>query len=417
MSDDLVASGPAAAGTEATAPPARGIVRLLTGATALQAFTAIVSLLQILVMARLMRPDDFDPFSVWVTANGVVLGMVQAVGAERVLVGRRDPAAGLASAGVLAVVAGTVLGVLSIALGQPALVLASLAIVPVAVWDYLRIVEGLPQPLPFLKRDVCVAASQFLLVTVAGLAGVPGVLLPLVFWGVAAVLVTGLLLRRLAGVLRPRLGLRTLLADRTQAAPLLLDGLLSGFPLVAGLAVVQARGVVGEATDARLALTILGPVTVLGLAGRRVIFSARRDGPFTGQMRLVILVSTLAVLVGCAGLLALTHTPLYGLVLPGLGGLAWAAIAAFALNHALTWFAFAPTAVASAEGRAGLMGWARGLGTIVAAGFMLLAPFDTAAQVALCMVSATLAYLLFLLLAVGGRRSDTPAAAVGLNTP
>ena len=218
-----------------SASRSRQVARLLTGATALQAFGSLSTMAHIIVLARLLPSTQFDAYSVWVTAGGFILGVAQAVGAERVLVGRRAEQDGLAVAAVLGLTVGGVLAILSLVLGAPTLLWCALAVPPTVAWDYLRVVEGLPKPAPFLRRDISVAFTQLAGVGVAAALGAPAWTLPVVYWFVAGGMVSIFMARRVRALFRFPVGLRLLWTDRAQAFPLVFDGVLAGLPLVVGL--------------------------------------------------------------------------------------------------------------------------------------------------------------------------------------
>ena len=124
-----------------------------------------------------------------------------------------------------------------------------------------------------------------------------------------------------------------LVEDTRESVPLLVDSVLAGLPMVVFLALARAQGSEGDASAARMALTILGPVSVLGIAGRRLVYARAAGGSFGARFATLWAGVVAAVVVLCAGLLVLTRTPLYPWAFPGFEALSWVAIIGFALNH------------------------------------------------------------------------------------
>ena len=126
-----------------------------------------------------------------------------------------------------------------------------------------------------------------------------------------------------------------------------------------------------------MALTILGPVSVLGMAGRRLVYQRASSGSFGARFTAMWSAVVAGVLVLCIGLLILTRTPLSPWAFPGFEALSWLAIIGFATNHAAFFATFLPSATLRADGQSGTVLLARIVGiaaTRVAA--LVLAPFD-----------------------------------------
>ena len=142
-----------------------------------------------------------------------------------------------------------------------------------------------------------------------------------------------------------------------------------------------------------MAFTILGPITVLGISARRMIYqrtaTGRLTSRFTAQWGGVVVVTFLL----CAALLSLTRTPLYPWVFPGFLGLTWWAVLGFATNHAAMFSTLLPAATLRAEQRSFQVGLSRVLATLFAGlvGSFLL-PFDAPSDVAWCVGAGSLAY-------------------------
>ncbi len=98
-----------------------------------------------------------------------------------------------------------------------------------------------------------------------------------------------------------RTGVRVLVADLRESTPLLADSILAGLPMVAFLALARAQGSEGDASAARMALTILGPVSVLGMAGRRLVYQRASSGSFGARFTTMWSAVVAGVLVLCTG--------------------------------------------------------------------------------------------------------------------
>lgn len=364
----------------------------------MQALNSVTTLVHMTLFAILLPRGAFDDYSVWVTSSMFAVGLGQAVGSERVIIGRRSFADGISAAWALAAIIFVVQLAMAIWLRSPVLVLSGIGIFLWAVWDYLRIVQGFEHATTFLRRDLSVVVSQCVAVVLASVAGLSGDLIPLVWWGLGTVLWSYFVVKMaMAGRAARRGGFGVLWTDRRESAPLLLDAALAGVPIVLALAMANAQGAPGDASAARMAFTILGPIAVLGMAGRRIVYAARAQGGFSARTRLYFTLALFVIFGACFGILAMTRTPLYPLVLPGFAGLAWFAIVGFSLNHASVMAAMLPAANLRAEKRTLEVGLARIVATVVAVLFVvLLGPFDSVSHVAWCVASSSVAYAIVL---------------------
>jgi len=383
------------------------------GAVLLQAIASISTLLQMLVFAIVLGRADFDDYSVWITVTAFLVGLGQAVCVERVLVGRRSFDDGLAAARFVSLIVATAQVGVSVALGNLPLALCSLAILSYATWDFARFTSAPEAAAGFFKRDLATLVIQVLAVVALSVTAFPDRWLPLAWWGVGAVLWTTFVHRSLAGAGRLRDGIGSLWADRREAAPLLLDAALAGVVLVAALALARAQGGLGVASEARLALTLLGPVTVLGLAARRIVYRQAAQGRFGARTVAVFGVCVFVVFAVCFALLSLTRTPLYELVLPDFVGLSWSAVLGFSTNMGALMAVMLPAAYLRAEGRSRAVGASRLLAT--AAGLAVawwLTPFDDPADVAWSVAAGSIAYAVAMWACLVGRLNRSlPVAA------
>ncbi|MDN4173612.1 hypothetical protein QWY28_11695 [Nocardioides sp. SOB77] len=426
MTDEVTAKQPDGGAGRGTLPPgeppgegsegapARSGARRSGGVVLMQAVSSLSTVVQLGLFAILLPRAFFDDYSVWITSTMFVVGLGQAIGSERVVIGVRSRAEGRSSSWALGAAIAAVQAVVGAWLGSWELALCAVAVLAWAVWDYLRIVEGFDRASWFLKRDVGVLVGQVAATVGAWALDVPGHLLVLAWWGVGLLAWTAFVAQdRRPGTGRPLAGLAVVWADRRESAPLLLDAALAGVPLVLALALARSQGGVGDASAARMALTILGPVTVLGIAGRRIVYSARSTGALSPRARLLFTVAIGAVFAVCFAILALTRTPLYPLLLPGFGGLTWLAVAGFATNHSAVMAAMLPAADLRADRRSLEIGAARLTATLTALAFVwVFAPFDTVANVAWCVAVASIAYAVVLtVLAPLRRPRPTPVVA------
>ncbi|MCW2816653.1 MAG: hypothetical protein JWN84_4108 [Nocardioides sp.] len=360
----------------------------------LQAVTSVSTLVQVLLFAAVLGRQDFDDYSVWITITAFLVGLGQAVGVERVLVGRRTFAEGLASARILGLVIVLAQVGVAAALGSVPLAVCSLAALPYVAWDFARFSSETQQSMSYFKRDGLVLVVQVVLVVGAAVSPLDEGWLPVVWWASGSVF--WLVFAATLGWSRTTVGsgLRSLWSDRRQASPLLLDAALAGVPLVVALALARAQGSPGDASEARLALTLLGPVTVVGLAARRLVYRRAASGRLDRRGQLMFAASVVVVFTTCLVLLALTRTPLYSLVLPSFVGLSWAAVLGFATNHGSLMAVMLPSAYLRAGGRSLAIGAARFLSTVAGLAVALwLAPFDSPADVAWSVASGSIAYM------------------------
>lgn len=361
-----------------------------------QALNSISTVLQMAVFALTLPRADFDDYAVWVTSGMFLIGLGQAIGTERVVIGRRLLADGTHSAGVLAAAICAVQIGVATALGSLPLVLASLTVAPYVAYDFQRFTRCYDEGKRFLRADLVVLGVQTVSVLVLSALLGREQWWSLVWWAAGLPVWVALA----GGLPRLRRGLRVLRDDARECTPLLLDALLAGGPLVIALALAQAQGSVGDASSARMAFTILGPVTVLGLSARRLVYQEVARGALSPRFAVTWTLICVATFVVCAGLLVLTRTPLYPWAFPGFVGLSWMAILGFATNHTAMFSTLLPAASLRAEGRAREIGIARVLATLAAAGAgWSVAPFDTPSDVAWCVAAGSIAYSVALAIA------------------
>lgn len=382
----------------------------------MQALNSLTTVVHLALFAIVVPRAFFDDYSVWFTASMFAIGVGQAIGSERVVIGRRSYEDGARSAWSLALLILLVQVGMAVWLQSPVLAMASIGIFLWVVWDYLRIVQGFEEAPTFLRRDATVVVVQVLAVVAGDLAGLPGQWLAVVWWGVGSLLWCFFIGRMgLLGASARRGGFRVLWADHRESAPLFFDAALAGIPIVLALAVARSQADEGVASAARMAFTLLGPVAVLGIAGRRIVYQARSQGGFTPRTRAMFTAAIGMVFAVCFLILTLTRTPLYPLVLPGFAGLAWLAILGFAVNHSSVMAALLPAADLRAEKRTVTVGLARVVATLTAGAFVLLdRSFDSVTDVAWCVATSSIAYALVLVLAQMIRPtspSASPAAA------
>lgn len=379
------ATGPAA-------PRRRGSKSL--GVVLVQGLNSVTTVVQMALFAIVLPRAEFDDYAVWVTSSMFLVGLAQAVGTERVVIGQRRREDGTESARVLALlVAVAQLGV-SLALQNPALVACSVASYVFVTYDFQRFVRCYDEARLFLRRDLLVLGLQLAAVLLVwAVVGDRGWLV-VCWWGVGLI-VWGMLGHAFGGYLRD--GVRVLRDDARECLPLLADAALAGVPLVAALALARAQGAEGDASAARMAFTILGPITVLGMSARRVVYQRVGSGSLSPRFTVVWTGVVVATFVVCAALLTLTRTPLYPWAFPGFTGLAWVAIVGFAINHAAMFSTLLPAASLRAERRSFQVGTARVLATAAAvvAGALLL-PFDSPGDVAWCVAVGSIGYALSL---------------------
>lgn len=361
-----------------------------------QGLNSISTVLQMAVFALTLPRADFDDYAVWVTSGMFVIGLGQAIGTERVVIGRRTLVDGTHSAGVLAALVCVVQLGVAAALGSLPLLLASLTVAPYVAYDFQRFTRCYHEGRLFVRADVIVLGTQTAAVLLLwGLLGREQ-WWSLVWWAIGLPVWIALS----GGLPRLARGLRVLRDDAVECLPLLMDALLAGGPLVVALALAQAQGSVGDASAARMAFTILSPVTVLGLSARRLVYQEVARGPLSPRFAVVWGGICVATFVVCAGLLALTRTPLYPWAFPGFVGLSWLAILGFATNHTAMFSTLLPAASLRAEGRAREIGIARVIATLVALGAgWSVAPFDNPGDVAWCVAAGSIGYSLSLAVA------------------
>ncbi len=391
-----------------TSPEApTGTVKRSVGVIMIQGLNSLTTVIQMALFAIVLPRSDFDEYAVWVTSGMFLVGLAQAVGTDRVLIGNRTFSDGASSGRVLALA--VTLGQLGVAagLGNVDLLLCSLAMFAYVTYDFQRYVRCFTEAKHFLRRDLVVVGSQVLLTTVAWAVWGDNGWLVLTWWLVALPFWWAF-----GGPDRGRLreGVTVLRLDVRECLPLLADAVLAGVPLVVALALVQAQGAEGEASAARMAFTILGPITVLGVSARRLVYHQVAQGPLSRAfaVRWVGVVALTFAL--CAGLLALTRTQLYPWAFPGFVGLTWLAILGFATNHSAMLATFLPAASLRAERRSSAVGLSRVVASIASAGAgVLLFPFTSPADVAWCVAAGSIAYAASLFVARAVIRTEEPA--------
>lgn len=394
------------------------------GLVALQALVSVSSLAQVLVFAALLTPREFDGYAVWVTAVLFLVGLAQCVGAERVLIGRMGRDDGRAAATVLALVVMLAAVAVALWLGSATLAVAGVATYGVTLWDHLRVVDGLERPWPFARVDAAVLAGQVAVVIALDAAGAPSAALPVAWWVLGCAVWLPLAARVVRpGLRRLRRGVGVLRADGREAAPLLVDAALAGLPLVVALALVRDLGEPGAASSARIAVSLMGPVLAIGIVVRRVVFSRLAAGSFDRRARTTYAVAVVAAFAACFVLLALTRTPAYAALFPGLGALSWATILWFCLDRPSLIASVLPAGVLRRRRRTGLVALARVLATALA-GLTILAlmPLTTTDDVARTSATASLSFALLTatfagLVARVGLRNDGRAEVVDAAVP
>ena len=370
----------------------------------IQGLNAVSTVVQMSVFAIVLPRSDFDDYAVWFTSAQLLVGLGQAIGSDRVVLGRRSLVDGRQSARVLALVVGLAQLVVAAAIGSLPLALCSLGALAFVTYDYERMVRCFDEPRWFLRRDVVVIVLQVATVAIAYLVWGRTGWLVVAWWATAVPLWFGFGSAHAATF---RTGVKVLVADARESTPLLVDSILAGLPMVAFLALARSQGSEGDASAARMALTILGPVSVLGQAGRRLVYQRAARGAFGARFTTLWSGVVVGVLVLCVGLLVLTRTPLYPWAFPGFEALSWLAIAGFAVNHSAYFATFLPSATLRAAGRSGTVLLARSVG-IVATGVTaaFLVPFDDPSDVGWGLAAAGLGYAVAL--SVGARRARTP---------
>lgn len=367
-----------------------------------QALNSATTVAQMALFAIVLPRGDFDDYAVWVTSNMFLVGLGQAIGTDRVVIGRRSAADGARSALVIALVVMLAQLGVSLWLQNPALMVCSVAVFAYTTYDFQRFVRCFDEAARFLRYDLTVLALQ-VVVTLGVWAFVDDSPWLVLGWWVVGAPVWLFLSGRESGGLRS--GLRVLRADLRESLPLLADAALAGVPLVVGLALVRAQGAEGDASAARMAFTILGPITVLGISARRMVYQRTASGPVSARFAAQWTVVVVVTFFGCAALLSLTRTPLYPWAFPGFLGLTWWAILGFSTNHAAMFSTLLPAATLRAEQRSLQVGIARVVATLAAAvAALFLLPFDAASDVAWCVAVGSLAYAASLYVA----RSLTP---------
>ncbi len=394
---------------EARTPPTGA--RRSASILGIQAINSGSSVVQMGLFAIAMPRSSFDEYSIWFTSFLLLVGIGQAVGSERVLIGRRTHEAGRDSAQSIAFFVCAAQLVVAAALASVPLALCSVAALAFVSYDYERLIRCWTHPGRYLRQDIVVLITQVAVtLCVWRLAG-DSAWLALAWWIPAMPLWLQL---SPVTFTRALAGLGVLRDDRWECRPLLLDSVLSGVPLFGMLTLVHVQGQEGDASAARMALTILGPLSVMGLAARRVIFTKVAEQTLTRRF----LWGWSAFVVGTAfsavGLLALTRTPLYPFLLPGFEALSWGAIVGFAVNHAAVFAAYLPAAALRRQSRSATLLMARAVATVGAATTaVVFMPVDDPAAVAWSVGVSSLCYSALLMMADRRLDLDTQAPATG----
>ena len=376
--------------TAATPAPARsGRISRSTGVIAVQGLVSISTVVQMALFALTLPRAAFDSYAVWFTGGMFLVGLGQAIGTERVIIGKRTLIDGTASAKVLALAVGCVQLGVAAALSSVPLAVASLAVTLYVAYDFQRFTRCFDEARLFVRADLQVIVLQ--VVAVLALWGIFGrtAWLVLAWWGLGAP--TWAWLAGRTGTLRR--GLRVLRDDARDCLPLLVDAALAGVPLVAALALANTQGDVGDASEARMAFTILGPMALLNLSARRLIYQRVASGPLSRRFALIWTGICAFAFVACVALLSLTRTPLYPWAFPGFVGLSWVAVLGFAAGQTATFSTLLPAASLRAERRTIHIGASRVIATLAAGvAAWLLVPFDDPADVAWCAATGSLTY-------------------------
>lgn len=369
----------AAVATGAAAKPSGGRARRSVGVVLVQALNSLSTVVQIAIFAIVLPRGAFDDYAVWFTSAQFFVGVGQAVGSDRVVIGRRSRGDGIESAWVLSLVIAAAQLAIAVVLMSPTLMICSLAAFSYVTYDYQRMVGCFDEPRLFLRRDTITIAAQVTAVIAADLVVGATPWLAAVWWGVGAPLWLWFSPRRPQSM---RAGLRVLREDVHESLPLLFDAVLAGGPVVVVLVLANAQGTEGNASAARMALTILGPITVLAMAGRRLVYAHVASDELSRRFVVQWAAVVMSTLFLCLGLLSLTRTPLYPWAFPGFDALPWLAILGFSLNHSAFVATFLPAATLRARGMAGAIGAARVLSSVaVVVTLVVLLPITTPGDV------------------------------------
>lgn len=375
------------------APPERTLRSRAIGVLTLQALVSVSSLLQILVFTPILRAGDFDAYAVWITTLLFIAGLAQAAGGERVLVGRRSYVEGRGATLVVAIAATVVLVATGVVLWSPALALAGLSVAPLLLWDYERLVRGQPDPWSLLWRDGAVLVLQ-LGCTLTAAQFHTSLWLVLVWWGTGG-LAWWLLVGRMAeGRLRLGAALTDLRGDLPENWPLLADTVLAGAPLLIALSLLHSYGADGEASQARLCVSLLAPITILALTARRLVFARAGQGRMTARVVRLWIVVVLLVCLLAVALLSLPRASWFQGVVPLLQPLSLVAMTGFVLDRSARLAATLPGSMLRAGGRTGPVVVSRALSLLV--GLVVLAllwPISSAASAGLVAGAASAAFL------------------------
>ena len=111
------------------------------GVVLVQALNSATTVIQMALFAIVVARSDFDDYAVWVTSNMFLVGLGQAVGTDRVVIGRRSEADGVRSARVIALVVMLAQLGISTWLDNPALMVCSVAVFAYTTYDFQRFVR------------------------------------------------------------------------------------------------------------------------------------------------------------------------------------------------------------------------------------------------------------------------------------
>ena len=359
------------------------------GVVTVQGLKSISTVVQMALFAMTLPRGVFDDYAVWFTGMMFVVGLGQAVSTERVIIGLRTFPAGVASAKVLALTVGCVQLAAAAALSSVPLAVASLAVIVYFAYDFQRLTRCFDEAVRFLRADLAALSVQCIAVLALWQLYGRSAWLVVAWWGIGALVWMWFVGR--TGTLRD--GLRVLRDDARDCLPLLVDSALAGVPLVLALTLANAQGEVGDASAARMAYTILGPVTVMSMSARRLIYQEVASGPLSRRFALIWSGLCALGFVVCVGLLSLTRTPLYPWAFPGFEGLTWVAIMGFAVGQTAVFATLLPAASLRADRRTIRIGAVRLVSTLVAVvAAWALIPFGDPADVAWSVAAGALAY-------------------------
>lgn len=395
VSIPIVPSQPSPRG--GTGPFSRGI-----GIVGVQGLNSLSTVVQLVLLTLLLPAGPMDRFAVWFTASQLIVGICQSIAAERVLVGRQMRATAESAIKALSLTAAGLGGILAIWLGSLPLVLCSVGLGAFVLYDFHRVLDCFVSWGTFVRIDATILSVQVAAVIALHSTLEDTEFLLAVWWLVG--LVGWLVGTRVARQLidgRPEPskigvaeGFRTLRRDARETWPLFVDAVLAGGSLLLVLGLAHAQGAEGTAAASRLALTLLGPVTIILLAGRRIVYRRAAQGPFSRRFEVRWWALSLSVLAVCVGLLFVTMTPQYRSMFADLPELSVWAMAGFAATYATATATFLAAASLRAAGSTKLIGAARIVAILAAlVAVVALGPVRSVGLVAACLFASNLAYL------------------------